>query len=221
MEDSFRRINVVSEDEEVAEKQIAEDISLYGSRPNPPDAVEVDEYTRRSNLPPKRGAAEFGAAVNRPAKARRKMESKGFNYERVTAIDWNGGATPLDAWLNQSAMPSIMPLPQTQRNQSSSPSDDLAAKELEDLKVFRTIHIEAIEEPKSIGICRNPVIDLTILEPREQIYLRNILDRYPLLPSYLALRLAKANCARANLLDLKRHNGGDQLNQRIRSPASG
>lgn len=104
-------------------------------------------------------------------------------------------------------MPSIVSLPQTQRHQSGFSSDDLAAKELEELKVFRTIHIEGTVEPNSIGTPENSVIDLTILEPRTQIYLRNIMDRYPLLPSHLALRLAKANCARANRLDLTRHNG--------------
>ena len=129
-------------------------------------------------------------------------------------MDWNSGATPLDAWLNQSAVPSIVPLPQTQNYQSGSSSDDLATKELEDLKVFRTIHIERIEEPKSIGTDEKAVIDLTILEPRARIYLRNILDRYPLLPSYLALRLAKANCARANRLNLTRNNRGDQLSSK-------
>lgn len=211
MEDSFRCTTILPEDEEIAKKQIAEDMSLYGSRPDPPDAVEVDEHTQLSNLPPKRSAAEFDAAVNRPAKVRRKNESKEFNFQRVTAIDWNSGATPLDAWLNQSAVPSIVPLPQTQWNQSSSSRDDLAAKELEDLKVFRTIHIEGIEEPKSVGIPRNSAIDLTTLEPSTQIYLRNILDRYPLLPSYLALRLAKANCIRANRLEITRHNRRDQL----------
>lgn len=41
--------------------------------------------------------------------------------------------------------------------------------------------------------------------------MRNILDRYPFLPLYLAFRLAKANCARANRLDLTRHSRGDQL----------
>lgn len=209
LEGSFGRITVLSEDEEVAKNQIAEDMSLYGSRPNPPNAVEVNEHTQLFNLPSKRGAAEFDAAVSRPAKVCRKKKSKEINYQRVTAMDWNSGAIPLDAWLNQSAVPSIVPLPQ--RNQSGSASDDLAAKELEDLKVFRTIHIEGIEEPKSIGTPRNSVIDLTFLEPRAQIYLRNILERYPLLPSYLALRLAKANSARASRLDLIRHNRGDQL----------
>ena len=211
LEDSFKRITVLPEDEEVAKKQIAEDMSLYGSRPDPPDAVEVNEHTQLSNLPPKRSAAEFYAAVDRPAKVRRKKEAKEFNFLRVTAMDWNSGATPLDAWLNQSAVPSIVPLPQTQRNQSGSSSDDLAAKELEDLKVFRTIHIEGIEEAKCSGTPRNSVIDLTIIEPRTQIYLRNILDRYPLLPSYLAFRLAKANCVRANRLGLIRFKRGNQL----------
>ena len=194
-------------------------MSLYGSRPDPPDAVEINEHTQLSNLPPKRSAAEFDAAVNRPAKVRRKEESKEFNFQRVTAMDWNSGTTPLDAWLNQSAVPSIVPLPQTQINQSTSSSDDLAAKELEDLKVFRTIHIEGLEEPKTVGSPRDSAIDLTILEPRTQIYLRNILDRYPLLPSYLAFRLAKANCVRANRLDLKRHNHGDKLTSKHVQPS--
>ena len=211
LENSFGRITVLPEDEEVAKQQIAEDLSLYGSRPDPLDAVEVNEHTQLSNLPSKRSAAEFDAPVDRPVKVRRKKESKEFGFETVTAMDWNSGATPLDAWLNQSAVPSIVPLPQTQRNTSGSSSDDLAVKELEDLKFFRTIHIEGVEEPKSIGTPGNYAMDLTILEPRTQIYLRNILDRYPLLPSYLALRLAKANCARANRLDLKRHNRGDQI----------
>ena len=118
-------------------------------------------------------------------------------------MDWNSGTTPLDAWLNQSAVPSIVPQPQRQWNQSNSSSDDLGAKELEDLKVFRTIHIKGIEEPKSIGTPQNSAIDLTILEPRTQMFLRNILDDYPLLPLYLALRLANFSCARANRLDLK------------------
>ena len=211
LEDSFGRITVLPEDEEVAKKQIDEDMSLYGSRPNPPDALEDDVHTQLSIPPPKRGVAEFDKADIRPAKIRRTEEPKETNDQTITAMDWNSGATPLDAWLNQSAVPSIVPLPQTQNYQSGSSCDDLAAKELEDLKVFRTIHIERIEEPKSIETAQESVIDLTILEPRAQIYLRNILDRYPLLPSYLALRLAKANCARAIRLDLTRNNRSDQL----------
>lgn len=97
LEDSFGRIAVLPEDEEVTKKQIAEDMSLYGSRPDPPDAIEVNEYAQLSNLPPKRSTAEFDAAVNRPAKVRRTTEPKDSNFQRVTAMDWNSGASPLDA----------------------------------------------------------------------------------------------------------------------------
>ena len=209
LEGPFRRLAMLPEEEEIVKKQLTEDILLYGSRSDPSDAVEVDEHTQLASLPPKRSAAEFDAAVNRPAKIRRKKESREFNFRKVTAMDWNSGATPLEAWLNQSAVPSVIHLPETQDNQYESPSGNLA-KEREEMQVFRTVHTEATEEPESNGTARDPPIDHTTLEPRTQIYLRNILDRYPSLPSYLALRLAKANCTRAQRLDLKRHKSGNQ-----------
>ena len=209
LEGPFRRLAMLPEEEEIAKKQLTEDILLYGSRSDPSDAVEVDEHTQLAGLPPKRSAAEFDAAVNLPAKMRRERESREFNFRRVTAMDWNSGATPLEAWLNQSAVPSVIHLPETQDNQYESPSGNLA-KEREEMQVFRTVHIEATGEPESNGTARDPPIDHTNLEPRTQIYLRNIFDRYPLLPSYLALRLAKANCTRAQRLDLKRHKSANQ-----------
>lgn len=209
LEGPFRHLAMLPEEEEIVKKQLTEDILLYGSRSDPSDAVEVDERTQLASLPPKRSSAEFDAAVNRPAKIRRKRESREFNFRQVTAMDWNSGATPLEAWLNQSAVPSVIHLPETQDNQYESPSGNLA-KEREEMQVFRTVHIEATEEPESNGTARDPPIDHTTLEPRTQIYLRNILDRYPLLPSYLALRLARANCTRAQRLDLKRHKSGNQ-----------
>lgn len=209
LEGPFRRLAMLPEEEEIVKKQLTEDILLYGSRSDPSDAVEFDEHTQLASLPPKRSAAEFDAAVNRPAKIRRKRESREFNFRKVTAIDWNSGATPLEAWLSQSAVPSVIHLPETQDNQYESPSGNFT-KEQEEMQVFRTVHIEATEEPESNGTVRDPPIDHTTLEPRTQIYLRNILDRYPLLPSYLALRLAKANCTRAQRLDLKRHKSGNQ-----------
>lgn len=209
LEGPFRRLAMLPEEEEIFKKQLTEDILLYGNRSDPSDAVEVDEHTQLASLPPKRSAAELDAAVNRPAEIRRKRESREFDFRKVTAMDWNSGATLLEAWLNQSAVPSVIHLPETQDNQYESPSGNLA-KEREEVQVFRTVHIEATEEPESNGTARDPPIDHTTLEPRTQIYLRNVLDRYPLLPSYLALRLAKANCTRAQRLDLKRHKSGNQ-----------
>ena len=78
----------------------------------PPESIEIDEITKLANLPSKRSASEFSAAVSRPAKVRKKCDNKRYNYGSVTAIDWNYGISPLDAWLNQSALPSILPVPQ-------------------------------------------------------------------------------------------------------------
>ena len=47
--------------------------------------------------------------------------------------------------------------------------------------------------------------DLQSCDARTQIYYRNIVDRYPALPHYLAIRLAEANCSRAERLQRVRN----------------
>ena len=185
---------MISEDD-VARRQIEEDLRLYGSRPEPPDTVEIDESTQLANLAPKRNASEFKSVVDRLATASEKDQSKEFNYETLTVMDWNSGASPLDAWLNQSAVPSTNPALDHQKS-GESRSDPLAL-ETEELKVFRNVHM---------GIAPSPEHNDPPLEPVEglefgaQIYYRNIMDRFPVLPKYLARHLAQANCDRAKRL---------------------
>ena len=83
-----------------------EDLRLYGRRPEPPETIEVDEPAQLASLPLKRSAPEFEAAVDRSAKIRENSQCKKFNNQALTAMDWNSGVSPLDAWLNQSAIPS-------------------------------------------------------------------------------------------------------------------
>lgn len=193
----FSRV-VVSE-EDITRQQVEEDLRLYGSRPKPPDAVDTDESTQLANPAPKRTASEFEAVVDRPAKVRRRGESKAFNYEAVTAMDWNSGASPLDAWLNQSAVPSTVAA-----LEPPSPGDsekDLVAQEVEEIKVFRNVHVAMAPSPKEDEAA---VGELEGLELSAQIYYRNIRDRYPLLPTFLARRLAQANYERYERLRSKR-----------------
>ncbi len=184
----------VSEDD-IARQQIEEDLRLYGSRPEPPDIVEVDEATQLANLPPKRNASEFEAAVDRPAKMRKKGESKEFNYQALTVMDWNSGASPLDAWLNQSAVPSTTEA--LNQPGSMKPDNDLLAQEMEEIKVFRNVHVATAPSME-----RNdpPLECIEGLDFDAQIYYRNIIDRYPVIPIYLARRLAQANHDRAERL---------------------
>lgn len=143
---------IVSE-EEVARQQVEEDLRLYGSRPEPPESVEVDENTRLASLPPKRDASEFEAAVNRPAKIRKKGESQTYNFQAVTAMDWNSGTSPLDAWLNTSAFPSAACAPG--RRIPGDTEENLIAQEAEEIKVFRNVHIGMAPEP--LDVKANPL----------------------------------------------------------------
>ena len=193
MDDPFRRV-IVSEDD-VARQQIEEDLLLYGSRPEPPDPVEVDESTQLANLPPMRTASEFEAAVDRPAKRRKKGESKEFNHQALTVMDWNSGASPLDARLNQSAVPSTTAA--LSQHDSTEPQRDLLAQESEEIQVFRNVHMAVAPSPERKHPALEPIVSLDF---GAQIYYRNMVDRYPAIPVYLARRLAQANCDRADRL---------------------
>ncbi|KAL8821610.1 MAG: hypothetical protein Q9191_007272 [Dirinaria sp. TL-2023a] len=198
LEDMLNKV-IVSEDD-IARQQVEEDLRVYGSRPEPPDAVDMDESSKLANLPPKRSPSEFEAAIGRPAKARKKEEKQAFNYEAVTAMDWNSGASPLDAWLNQSAVPS------TAANLVSPPGPEipdktLTAQEEEEIKVFRNVHLALAPGPKEDD---KAVDEFDGLELGAQIYGRNIRDRYPRLPTYLTRRLAQANFKRSERLRSER-----------------
>ena len=199
------------EDEEALfQQQVMEDIQTYGSRPQPPEAIDVDEAARLAEmkLPPRRNAAQFKEAVDRRAKVRKRAESKTYNYQAVTTIDWNNGASPMAVWLNQSSIRSTAPIVDPQENSQNSRKDAIA-QEIEEIKVFRNVHIFTAPEPSNKQ--HAAAFDETVgLEPDARIYYRNIVDRYPDLPSYLALRLARANRDRAERLR--------QVNNRIDVP---
>ena len=184
----------ISEDD-IVRRQIEDDMQIYGSRPEPPDTVEVDESTQLANLPPKRNASDFKSVVNRLAKKSEEDQSKEFNYETLTVMDWNSGASPLDAWLNQSAVPSTTPALDHQEIVGSE--SDLLAQEVEEIKVFRNVHMAIAPSPEHN---ERPLEPVEGLDFGAQIYYRNIMDRFPVLPRYLARRLAQANCDRAERL---------------------
>lgn len=148
-----------------------------------------------ARLPPKRNAEEFETAVDRPAKARKKSENMDYNYETAMYR-----ASPLDKWLNQSAVPLAVPTSSTQDRENASSEKDSVAKELDELKVFRNVHIATAPEPPQA----TSLADLSDLDLDTRIYYRNITDRYPLLPEFLAKRLAIANHDRAERLQSQR-----------------
>lgn len=187
-------MTVLEDDENVQAKQTEEDLRLYGSRIEPPEVGDADKGTKLGHLPSKRSASKLGNLTGRPAKASRIEGSIDISCQVVTAMDWNGGASPLDAWLNQSAVPSAdsQRLQQQQLCKASS-----TARELDEIKVFHNVHITDVPQPAQGEAMSNLPDHILRLGLQAQIYYRNILDRYPQLPTYLVCRLAVANHSRA------------------------
>ena len=225
-EDAFQRATILEEDDEVAQRQAEEDLLLHGSRPKPQDPEEVDasmvdlmevESPARTR---KRNASDMQASeILRPSKARKannpqsrsttdtsvggKRASPNSN-NNITTIDWNSGKSPLDAWLNQSALPSeILPLTNGAEEKEIE-EREATAREMKEIEFFRNIHIstssDRFRQHKNL-VDHDSINDL---EFGARIYYRNIVDRYPLIPAYLARRLAEANLHRAERLRCQR-----------------
>lgn len=208
LEASFDRVTVIEEEEQVAQMQVEEDLQLYGRRLKPLDTQEAyDVVQLNASQSRKRNVAESRVdSFERPRKIRKEdleryEDSRGGTQTgNITAIDWNSGASPLDAWLNQSALPSAAPSPDLYLQHNESPSKDVSMQETKDVAFFRNVHISAVSAPKSHGAELKNLEESKDLTIDAQFYYRKIKDRYPLLPIYLARRLAIANHNRAKRL---------------------
>ena len=200
LEGYFECVNVSEDD--VGRRQTEEDIQLYGGRPQPSDLFDIDDSAEQTKERPKRNLSELQPVDDRPAKLRKTDEPGSDAAQCVTAMDWNSGASPLDSWLNQSAIPSLVPAINQDLPQISE--IDLIAREAEELKAFRTVHIAIITQAAGTSVNRIIDEDFASLDLGAQIYYRNIKDRYPKIPNFLARRLAEANLDRTERLRAER-----------------
>ena len=211
IEDVLGCISLLDDDEDITQKQVREDIQTFGSRPEPMEFTRNDEDNslRKLQLPHKQSAPALEARIDSPVEVRKDVESR--QTYSITAMDWNSGASHLDAWLNQSAIPAAAPAMNEQQEEIKNPPDSsnffTAAQETEEIKVFRNVHICPVSEPVIDGQHLESSVELEKSELETQIYYRNIIDRYPELPCYLALRLARANRDRANRLRRSKVDG--------------
>jgi len=223
LEDGFERVTVLEEDDEVAQRQAKEDLLLHGRRPKPHDPEELYASTSdpmELDTPVqtrKRNASELqGSEIEHPSKSRKEGDSERQSAiqtsdwgeqaspnNNVTAIDWNSGKSPLDAWLNQSAVPSaILPL-EPGSEEKESRDREATAREMKEIEFFRKVHISASDRVRH----EKEAMDLkgaSDIDFGAQIYYRNTVDRYPLIQPYLARRLAEANLHRAERLRCQR-----------------
>ena len=211
LENTFRRTTVL-EEEEVARRQVAEDLRLFGSRLQPADPADTDASVYMTTTARKRSAFDFGVSLHRPNKYHKTEDITDCGTTAVTAVDWNSGKTRIDAWLNQCAVPLVVPPNRCASEEANRSAGTSAAieMEVEEIEVFRNIHIASLPHSGDNSKASRVRDTTSDLELRSMIYYRNILDKYPLLPTFLARRLAKANHARAGRLQNTDTNSWDQ-----------
>lgn len=158
----------------VARRQAEEDLRLYGKRPQPAEVLDDYESGDQTKKQPKRDTSDAELVDQRPVMMHRIGERETHTTKLVTAMDWNSGASPLDSWLNQSAIPSLLPEPVEEPPQVSV--TDLIERETEEIKIFRSVHVsmaQAIETRATHGDNE----DFANLSLGAQVYYRNIMDR--------------------------------------------
>lgn len=205
VEDSFHSME---EEEEVALRQNEEDLRLYGSRPEPADPLEVDLDTKPPMSPTEDNTRELNIAFDHVEAVHKTGGTSDYSEDSVYR-ERNSEVNPLSTWLTQSALPSVMPMFSHPLDQTACTKVDLVKEEVEEIERFRNVHIAWDLEnggPKNDSPTTDPTRaeGALHLELPSQIYYRNIVDRYPLLPTYLARRLAEANSRRAERLSRQR-----------------
>lgn len=107
-------------------------------------------------------------------------------------------ATPLDLWLDQLTTPPMLDYCTGTETKTDGENENEA------LECFRYVHIEKAYDELSINSEPKNTRNLREVEFNARIYYRNIRDKYPDIPEYLARRLAKANENRADRLGICR-----------------
>ncbi|KAI9836029.1 MAG: hypothetical protein M1819_001640 [Sarea resinae] len=203
-ETAFNRLDMLGEEkvEQIVSRQAEDDLRVFGARPEPLDPDEFDSMDRKRKKEP------FGPFASesedlRDAKFQRKSAPESLRLtQNVSAVDWNSAATPLEAWLNQCAVPAAGLSPYRSVDEETISAPDDASQEEKEIAFFRKVHIGVSSQQQVVESRYIDSDQLEALGSDAKIYFRNIMDRFPLVPQYLATRLAKANVDRAERIRL-------------------
>jgi len=129
---------------------------------------------------------------------------------------------PLLSWLDQTESPNNSTKIQDALQEKQARQYKAKAQETEDLELLRNVHVISSERVPAEAALHDPFLDSgeDELELAARIYYRNIVDRYPAVPRYLARRLAVANLSRSKRLSpTGNFNSAMEKTKRLRSPS--
>jgi hypothetical protein len=198
-------VPLINEPDIVAKRQNLEDVQSFGARNPPADAIEYiksDEASRARFATPNGISdpivdfAEQGGVLGTPADYGSDGNDKLLRLS-VPAVDWNAGSSPIDAWLNQSAVPSVDTTFEVIHEEERW-RIAIHEQEQQDLEYLRRVHILSGEKALHGGVLKE--FDGGLLESPAWPHYRKIVDKFPNVPAFLAQRLADSNVGRDDRL---------------------
>ena len=123
--------------------------------------------------------------------------------DTLPIIDWHSGPTPMDAWLNQSAIRMDGGFVQEIDDEKLQEAEKLE-QEQRDIEVLRKVHLAADVAEPDTGRLEDDVYDG--LDETARPFLRKILDKFPFIQPFLARRLAESNLSRDRRLRKSRED---------------
>ncbi|KAF3906699.1 hypothetical protein ABW20_dc0110524 [Dactylellina cionopaga] len=202
-----------NEELRIEQRQISEDCRVFGERYAPLELLENDDMFISENLSTQTFPRSEDVGLEANISALDEMDSviqdDTLTSGRITEVfepsdvedDFLGPRpTPLDRWLDQVSST----LDELDIGDGSAGELHTTANENDesnDLERFRHVHIDQAIDEGSIA-SREPknVHSLANIEFSARIFYRNIQDKFPQMPEYLAMRLALANERRAERL---------------------
>ena len=211
--------NMIDKDEDHAalHRQVKEDILEFGPTRGTKDALHADirapaGWSARAGEFPESPAivmrkndtyADYGigdiedsSSVQHKTTARPERFKESESHFDAETNGRKEHSPQLLSWLDQ-CVPNSPRVSAVEMIRQEEESETLVAKQLEvkEMEFFHSVHLSTGNSDNRALSCH------TGDKPTEaQLYLRNILDRYPLIPLYLANRLAIANKGRAERL---------------------
>ena len=198
IDDLADKLTLLEEDEVVTKSQLEEDIEIFGDRGQPLDPDEAAQ-TPLDYSPvqgQKRGltALELSEPSLLPMK-RTRMEDLNV-IEKLSEDETLPDVPPIFSWLESTSTPNVIPISGTLSDETTGVNESARVTELVEIESFKNVYLPAPVDIAEKGLGATSCDDEQV-EFGARIFYRNIMDRYPEIPKYLAQRLARANFSRA------------------------
>ena len=183
LDHEIRDLSMVEEDEAVLLQQTTADCSRYGLREEPHDIEMTD------------------TPDDKPQDVRISPLAEESQHAFDSMISQE---SPLERWLEQSALVA-QGEPAIDRELREKDLSLLQGRqeEIAEIKVFKNVRVSLIAQQDAQTVAFDNVMDDC------RVFYRNMLDRYPKMPPYLAQRLAVATSRTSQRLSKKRNEFAD------------